>query len=154
MTNLGYEVLKILSGTTLSTAESVTGGGIGMTITSNEGASEIYKGGVIAYTNEMKEQLLGISHELLETKGAVSMEVAEAMAESARKLTGTDVALSVTGLAGPGGDAFGNPIGTVFIGYSDEKITVSKEFHFAGNRAAVRQQTIIEALHEILVHNC
>ena len=151
--NLGCKVLQTLEGKTLVTAESITGGGIGMTITTNAGASEVYKGGVITYTNEAKEKILGVPHEMLETKGAVSAPVAEAMAEGVRKLLNADIAISVTGLAGPGGDEFGNPVGTVFIGYSDKNETVSKEFHFVGNRSAVRQQTIIEALQEILVHN-
>ena len=154
MMNLGSKVLDILKGKTLVTAESLTGGGIGMTLTSIPGSSEVYKGGAITYTNEAKEKMLGVPHDILETNGAVSAPVAEAMASGIRKVLDADVAVSVTGLAGPGGDEFGNPVGTVFIGYSDEKGTLSKECHFAGNRGAVRQQTIIEALQEIIVHNC
>lgn len=151
--NLGCNVLKALSGKSLVTAESITGGGIGMTITSVPGASEVYKGGMITYTNEAKEALLGVDHGILEENGAVSAPVARAMALGARKNLKSDVAISVTGLAGPGGDDFGHPVGTVFIGYSDKNQTVSREFHFAGNREAVRQQTIIEALQMVLAYN-
>ena len=154
MMNLASEVLDILKGRTLVTAESLTGGGIGMTLTSIPGSSEVYKGGVITYTNEAKEEMLGVSRDVLEKKGAVSAPVAEAMASGIRSRLNADVAVSVTGLAGPGGDEFGNPVGTVFIGYSDNRGTVSKEYHFAGNRSAVRQQTIMEALQEIIAYNC
>ena len=150
--NLVSKVFEHLGDRTLVTAESLTGGGIGMTITSVAGSSKVYKGGVISYTNEVKEQVLGVPHEMLEKIGAVSAPVAEAMAAGVRKLLKADAAVSVTGLAGPDGDEFGNPVGTVFIGYSDKNGTVSRELHFQGNRGAVRQQTIIEALQLILVH--
>ena len=150
MMSLESKVLETLKGKTLVTAESLTGGGIGAAITAVPGSSEVYKGGVISYTNAVKEQILGVPHVILETHGAVSAPVAEAMAAGVRKLLQADAAVSVTGLAGPGGDTFGHPVGTVFVGYSDAQTTVSKEFHFAGDRAEVRQQTISEALQLVL----
>ena len=91
--------------------------------------------------------------DMLDRFGAVSAQVAEAMAIGARKRLKADASLSVTGLAGPGGDEFGNPVGTVFIGYSDKKTTLSKEFHFSGSREGVREQAVREALKLALEHN-
>ena len=150
MMSLCCDVLKALQGKTLATAESCTGGGIGAAITAVPGSSAVYKGGIISYSNEVKQVLLGIPAGLLETVGAVSAPVAEAMAKGARKALSADVAVSVTGLAGPDGDAFGNPVGTVFLGYADEKQTLSWEYHLTGNREAVRNTAIQEALRLIL----
>ena len=150
MTRLCCDVLKALEGKTLATAESCTGGGIGAALTAIPGSSAVYKGGIISYTNQVKEHLLGVSADVLEAHGAVSAPVARAMAEGARKALTADVAVSVTGLAGPGGDDYGNPVGTVFLGYSDESITLAKEYHFAGDREAVRNAAIREALALIL----
>ena len=102
-TPLCSEVLTALRGRTLSTAESLTGGGIGSALTAVPGASEVYRGGVISYVNDIKHRVLGVSAEDLETLGAVSEPVARQMAAGARRITGSDVAVSVTGLAGPGG---------------------------------------------------
>ena len=151
MMNLCCEVLKALEGKTLATAESCTGGGIGAALTAVPGSSAIYKGGVISYCNEIKHDLLGVPEEVLHSFGAVSSPVAEAMAEGARKALGTDVAVSVTGLAGPGGDEFGNPVGTVFVGYSDAYGTSCQKFVFAGDRESVRTQAVSAALQMILL---
>ena len=126
----------------IATAESCTGGMIGELLTAVPGSSAVYKGGIICYTNWVKENILGVSGEVLESLGAVSEPVAKAMAEGVRKLLQADVALSVTGLAGPGGDDYGNPVGTVCIGYADEYGAYSMTFHFEGDRESVRQQTI------------
>ena len=130
--SLCCEVLERLSGKTLVTAESLTGGGIGAALTAVPGSSEVYKGGVISYTNWVKENILGVSGEILETYGAVSSQTAQAMALGVRELLKADVAVAVTGLAGPGGDEFGNPVGTVFIGYQDEKNAQVIACHFTG----------------------
>lgn len=135
---------------TLSTAESRTGGRIGAALTSVPGSSQVYLGGVISYTNGVKEKLLSVPHAVLETIGAVSAPVAEAMAKGAREAAGSDIALSVTGLAGPGGDEYGNPVGTVFLGYADEKRVFSRKFHFQGDREAV-QTAAAEAALELLL---
>lgn len=144
------DVLARLQGRTLATAESCTGGGVGAEITSVAGASRVYVGGIVSYTNAVKARVLGVDRALLERVGAVSAPVAQAMAEGARRALCADVAVSTTGLAGPDGDEYGNPVGTVFIGYSDETRTVAREFHFQGDREQVRAQAIEAALTLIL----
>lgn len=151
--SLSAEVLTRLAGKRLATAESLTGGGIGQALTSVSGASRVYAGGIISYTNEVKHHLLGVPMELLDTLGAVSGPVAQAMAEGAKQALSTDAAVSVTGLAGPDGDEFGNPVGTVFIGYADSQTAFAREYHFAGSRADVREQTIQAALALVLERN-
>ena len=151
--SLSAKVLTALAGKRLATAESLTGGGIGQAITSVSGASAVFAGGIISYTNEVKHKVLGVPVEILDTCGAVSAPVAKAMAEGARKVIGADVAVAVTGLAGPDGDEFGNPVGTVFIGYADEKTAFAREYHFTGDRAEVREQTIEAALALVLEMN-
>ena len=153
MMSLSCDVIRKLSGKTLATAESLTGGGIGTSLTSVSGSSAVYKGGIISYTNEIKEKVLGVRKETLDKFGAVSSPVAEEMVSGVRKLLGADIAVSVTGLAGPGADDYGNPVGTVFIGYEDCTRNVSKEFHFDGDRESVRNQTIHAALELILMYN-
>ena len=148
--SLSAKVLTALAGKKLATAESLTGGGIGQAITSVSGASAVFAGGVISYTNEVKNKVLGVPVETLNTLGPVSAPVAQAMAQGARNVIGADVAVAVTGLAGPDGDEFGNPVGTVFIGYADGHTALARECHFEGNRAEVREQTIEAVLALIL----
>ena len=150
MMTLCSEVLKALEGKTLVTAESLTGGGIGAAITAVSGASAVYKGGIISYTNEVKHSILGVSLETLELHGAVSCQTAEEMAIGARKLLKSDVAVSVTGLAGPGGDEYGNPVGTVCIGFCNASESFAVKHHFEGDRESVRNQTIRAALELVL----
>ena len=151
--SLCCDVLSLLKGKTLVTAESLTGGGIGAALTAVSGASAVYKGGIISYTNEVKHQLLGVPMDTLEQFGAVSEPVARAMAEGARKALKADAAVSVTGLAGPGGDDYGNPVGTVFIGYSDAAVTEVRHCLFDGDRESIRKQTAEAALKLILKYN-
>ena len=153
MTSLASEVLSALAGKTLATAESCTGGMIGEMLTAVSGSSAVYKGGMISYWSEIKQSLLGVDGEMLQKFGAVSAPVAEAMAQGARKALEADVAVSVTGLAGPNGDEFGNPVGTVFIGYADGEKTIVRECHFFGDREAVRRQAAVAAL-EMVIKNC
>ena len=153
MTSLCCKVLEALRGKTLATAESCTGGGIGAALTAVPGSSNVYKGGIISYTNWVKHNLLGVDQKLLDTLGAVSAPVAEAMAVGVRKALQADIAVSVTGLAGPGGDEFGNPVGLVFIGYSDRSKTISRRFLFQGDRKAIRETACREALKLILENN-
>lgn len=150
MRKLCKSVLRALEGKTLATAESCTGGGIGNAITAVPGASKVYKGGVISYCNEVKQELLAVPTQMLESCGAVSAPVAEAMARGARAALQADVAVSVTGLAGPSADEFGNAVGTVFIGYADERRCFSRDFHFDGTRRQIRQAAIRAALELIL----
>ncbi len=100
---------------TLGTAESCTGGLIGHRLTEVPGSSEYFLGGIIAYSNEIKERLLGVSHATLEAHGAVSAETAIEMARGARRVLGTDIAVSVTGIAGPGGGTVDKPIGLTYL---------------------------------------
>ena len=151
--HLCCDVLNRLAGKTLASAESITAGGIGAALTAVPGASAVYKGGIISYTNWVKHNLLGVDEAILETFGAVSAPVAEAMAVGARKALQADIAVSVTGLAGPGGDEFGNPVGRVYIGYADENRSTTREFTFEGDRDAVRRQAVEEALKLILACN-
>ena len=150
MMNLCFEILKRLEGKTLVTAESLTGGGIGAVLTAVPGSSAVYKGGVISYTDEVKHELLGVDEEILRRYGAVSLWTAGAMASGVRKLLKADVAVSVTGLAGPGGDEFGHEVGTVFIGFENQAKSIAKEYRFTGDREAVRRQTTRAALELIL----
>lgn len=153
MTNPAFEVISALGSRSIVTAESCTGGGIGAALTAVPGSSAVYRGGVISYTNWVKHHVLGVPQTLLDAVGAVSAPVAEAMAAGARRVLEADIAVSVTGLAGPGGDEFGNPVGTVFIGYSDERHTISREYHFPGSREQVRSQAVNAALTLILEQN-
>jgi len=150
MMNLCCDVLKALGNRTLATAESCTGGGIGAALTAVPGASANFKGGIISYTNWVKHHLLGVDGSLLDREGAVSASVAEAMASGARKALQTDVAISVTGLAGPGGDSYGNPVGTVFVGYCDQYRVLSRRYQFTGDRDSVRAQASRKALELLL----
>ena len=150
MMKLATDVLAALKGKTLVTAESCTGGGIGAALTAVAGASSVFKGGIISYCNEVKNSALGVPQALLDEVGAVSAPVAEAMAVGARKALGADCAVSVTGLAGPDGDEYGNPVGTVYIGYSDVSKTEARHFLFHGDRESIRNQAIRAALQWLL----
>ena len=150
MTKLSCDVISKLQGKSLVTAESCTGGGIGAVLTAVPGSSAVFKGGIISYTNEVKEKMLWVDRQLLLEKGAVSAEVAEAMAVGAREQLKADVAVSVTGLAGPGGDEYGNPVGTVYIGYSDIYNTANEHHVFSGDREQIRDQATEAALQMIL----
>ena len=144
------DVLKALKGKTLATAERCAGGGIGAAITAVPGASKVYVGGVVSYTNDIKARVLGVEQAVLDKYGAVSSPVAGAMAYGVRSLMQADVAVSVTGLAGTGGDDYGNPVGTVCIGYADKRQTMAKKYRFYGDRDDIRQQAIQAALELIL----
>ena len=132
---------------TLGTAESCTGGLIGAMLTSVSGASAVFFGGIISYDNSVKEAVLGVKKETLLTVGAVSHDTAVQMAEGARHVLGTDLAVSVTGIAGPTGGTPAKPVGTVFIAVArkDGK-TLCTENHFLGDRDAVRAQTVEKAI--------
>ena len=150
MTSPAFDVIARLQGKTLATAESCTGGMIGAALTAVPGASNVYKGGIISYCNEIKHKLLHVPTEMLAQYGAVSEQVARAMASGAKTVLGADIAVSVTGLAGPAGDEFGNSVGTMYIGYADENHCIARHYLFAGDREAVRQQAVDAALQLIL----
>lgn len=153
MMSLSCDVIAALAGKTIVTAESCTGGGIGAALTAVPGSSKVYKGGIISYTNAVKINQFGVDRELLDREGAVSAPVAEAMASGARKALSADIAVSVTGLAGPDGDEFGNPVGTVFIGYANSESVFSHKYLFSGNREEIRNQAIAAALRLVLEQN-
>lgn len=125
-------------GLTLATAESCTGGLTAKRLTDVPGASAVFLGGVVSYTNGVKNHVLGVPASLLESYGAVSAPVARAMAMGIRVLTGSDLALSVTGLAGPDGDDRGNPVGTVFTALSAPEGTFVRRLTLGGGRERIR----------------
>ena len=135
---------------TISVAESCTGGLICNRLTSVPGSSNYFMAGFVTYSNEAKINLLGVDEKLIEKKGAVSPEVAKEMAEGARKNRGTDIGLSSTGIAGPGGGNEEKPVGTIHLGLSTEKEKNSRSFHFSGNRDDVKEQTSEKALRWII----
>jgi CDP-diacylglycerol--glycerol-3-phosphate 3-phosphatidyltransferase len=134
------------SGLTVAVAESSTGGMIGSLITDQPGSSSYFAGGVIAYSNAVKRDLLGVPDPVLERVGAVSREVAEAMAEGARQRLGTSLAVSVTGIAGPDADGSNKPVGLTYIAIASEARTSSREFRLTGDRLSNRRQAAFEAL--------
>ena len=129
-------------GLLLATAESCTGGLCAKRLTDVPGASQVFCGGVVSYTNDVKMRLLGVKEETLAQFGAVSGETAREMAEGVRKATGADVAVSVTGVAGPSSDEMGNVVGTVFIAFSSEQETVSEKLQLSGDREKIREQSV------------
>lgn len=136
-------------GLTIALAESCTGGLIAARLTDLPGSSQYFKGGVVAYSNELKEKFLGVPPEILEKHGAVSRETALAMAEGIRSRASSDIGLSVTGIAGPGGDTPDKPLGLVYIALSATSGTLCNRYIFPGNRASVRQGTVNAALNTV-----
>ncbi len=135
---------------TLATAESCTGGWIGKELTAVAGSSCFFNGGIIAYSNQIKQKLLNVPAEIIEQYGAVSEQVASSMAQGAKNALGTDIAIAVTGIAGPTGGRAEKPVGTVWFAWvlSDNKVVTNKEI-FAGSREQVRESTVREALEKI-----
>ncbi len=131
---------------TLGTAESCTGGLIAGTLTAIAGSSDCVEGGIVSYSNDVKQASLGVHGQTLESHGAVSEETALEMAEGARKELNVDIAVSVTGIAGPGGAVPNKPVGTVWIGVADAEGSQAKQYLFRGNREQVRLQTVKAAL--------
>ncbi len=125
-------------GLTLAAAESCTGGLTAKRLTDVPGASAVFLGGVVSYTNGVKERALGVPHDMLEEYGAVSEPVARAMAEGVRRLTCADIALSVTGVAGPDKDDRGHDVGTVYMALSAKNETTVQLLHLSGGRGAIR----------------
>ena len=147
--SLEYVVIQALKtkDLTLGVAESCTGGLIAKRLTDVPGASAAFKGGIVSYTNEVKENLLGVPPHILERYGAVSKEVAAAMAEGARRALGCDIALSATGVAGPDKDDWGNEVGTMFVAISTFKGTHVRPLHLGTRpmRERLRTQTASHA---------
>ena len=137
-------------GKTLALAESCTGGLISQLITSRPGASEFYLGCAVTYSNQAKEEILGVSHETLMEHGAVSEETAKEMAAGARRVFGSDIAAAVTGIAGPGGATDEKPVGMVCIAATDGVNTVSSINRFGGDRDTVRASSVAAAARAIM----
>lgn len=137
---------------TISSAESCTGGLIGAALTQEPGSSKFYLGGVVSYANSLKQDLLGVREETLKALGAVSEEVAKEMAEGIRSKTGSDLAVSTTGIAGPDGGSNEKPVGLVYIGFATPEGVHAEKFQFYGERDSVRQLTVQAALNGIRLY--
>jgi nicotinamide-nucleotide amidase len=137
---------------TIATAESCTGGNVAHKLTSVSGSSQYFLGGLIAYANEVKVRELGVDPAVLERHGAVSEEVARAMAEGVRRKFGTTIGVATTGVAGPTGGTDEKPVGTVWIAYADESQTVAKKLFYHKNRLLNIEYSTLQALN--LVRQC
>jgi PncC family amidohydrolase len=137
-------------GLSLATAESCTGGGLSRLLTSIPGSSGFFIGGIIAYQNRVKTAFLGVPLSTLAKHGAVSSATASAMAEGCRDRFGADIAVSITGIAGPGGGSLEKPVGLVYLAVAVEQRTRVIEHTFPGNREQVREAAIATALDLIL----
>ena len=138
--------LCVRRGWKLAVAESCTGGLIGARLTSVPGSSAYFTGGVIAYSNEMKKNLLNVPPQWLDSFGAVSGPVAEAMARGVVAAAGAHCGISVTGVAGPDGGTVEKPVGTVWVGIALPSGTTSRQYNFTGNRDEVREQAVKAAM--------
>ena len=150
--DLAQTVAKALIGKawTLALAESCTGGLVAATLTDLAGSSEWFERGYVTYSNQAKTECLGVPAETIDSFGAVSEQVAKAMAEGAQKNAGVNVAISITGIAGPTGGSIEKPVGSVCFAWATEKFTVCKTMYFAGNRQAIRAQACDYALSELI----
>jgi nicotinamide-nucleotide amidase len=142
-------VLELLRGRglTLGTAESCTGGLVGARLTDVPGSSDVFRGAIVAYSNEVKTAALGVGEELLAEHGAVSAEVAAAMAHGARRALGVDVVVSVTGVAGPDGGTPEKPVGLVFLHAAGPDGELARRLDFPGDRETIRTRAAVAALH-------
>lgn len=136
-------------GVSVATAESLTAGWIAAAVADVPGASAVLRGGVVSYHNEVKQELLGVDASLLQSRGSVDPEVARQMAQGARRVCGSDFAVSSTGVAGPEPHD-GKDVGTVFIGYAGAAGSGSVECHFTGDRQEIRGQARDVALERLL----
>ena len=137
-------------GLTLAVAESCTGGLISARITDVAGASAYFLAGLVTYSNGAKERMLSVPPDLLGAKGAVSPEVARAMARGVRAVAGADLGLSITGIAGPGGGTEAKPVGTVYMALSAGTDCLVRHYRLEGDRASVRRKAVGEALSLVL----
>lgn len=135
-----------LAGAHVTTAESCTGGGIAEAITRIAGSSAWFEAGFVTYSNEQKTRQLGVPAPLFEQVGAVSREVVEAMARGAQRGSGARFAVAVSGVAGPGGGSPEKPVGTVWLAWAVADRIFARRFQFAGDRQAVREQSVEAAL--------
>ena len=134
-------------GWTIGTAESCTGGLVAAALTAIPGSSDAVAGGIVAYADDVKAEALGVPHGLLEEHGAVSAEVADAMAKGARERLGVDVAVSITGVAGPGGGTEDKPVGLVYFHAETPLASHGSSFSFPGDRDSIRRRSVVASLH-------
>ena len=139
----------VTSGKTVSAAESCTGGLIQSLITDNAGSSDYFLGGVVSYSNEAKMNLLGVKETTLEKFGAVSEETVREMVYGVQKLMGSDYAIAVSGIAGPGGGTENKPVGLVYIGTFGKSGIVIKKNNLSGSRLEVKNKTALTALFQL-----
>jgi nicotinamide-nucleotide amidase len=135
---------------TVSTAESCTGGLVGHAITSIDGSSGYYAGGAVTYSDRLKSQILGVSTDTLTRHGAVSAQTAVAMAEGARRAFETDLATSITGIAGPGGGSVAKPVGLVYVAVTSSAGTEVRRFHWTSDRDGNKRLSAAAALQLLL----
>ena len=153
LTQLAQQVGAALKarGMVLASAESCTGGWVGEAVTSVPGSSRWYDRGFITYTNEAKQEMLGVTAQTLAEYGAVSEQTVREMAAGALKHSRAHIALAISGIAGPGGATPGKPVGTVCVAWTTRSgAGHSQSFHFQGDRAAVRRQAVAAALQGLL----
>lgn len=148
MTNMTEDLIARLrsQGLTLSTAESCTGGAIAASVTAVAGASDVFLGGIVSYSNEAKENLLGVSHETLLIHGAVSQPTVRQMVEGACRALHTDCAVATSGIAGPGGGSPQKPVGTVWMAWKTPSGVTTELHRFPGSRAEVIAAAAARAL--------
>lgn len=152
LSDLAKELGEVLGqrGWTCATAESCTGGWVAKVLTDIAGSSQWFSGGLVTYTNEAKQALLGVPQEILVTQGAVSLETVTAMAQGALPALQCDLTIAVSGIAGPGGATPGKPVGTVCFGLADAAISRAWIEQFEGDREAVRRASVAFALQKML----
>ncbi|MFU2210620.1 CinA family protein [Solidesulfovibrio sp. C21] len=134
----------------LGCAESCTGGLLSSVLTDTSGSSVWFAGAVVSYTNDIKRDVLGVPQEILDTLGAVSRETVLAMARGARGVLKADVGVAISGIAGPSGGTPQKPVGTVWIAWQSPDAVSAQHFQFTGDRQAVRQQAVREAMLGVL----
>ena len=139
-------------GFTITTAESCTGGLLAGRLVNVPGVSDIFKQGYVTYSNKAKRKLVGVKKDTLSANGAVSEKTAKEMAKGAMLMTGSDIAVAVTGIAGPDGGSPEKPVGLVYIACNFRGKTVVQEYHFSGNRKKIRESSVTAAL--VLLREC
>ncbi len=145
---LGRELLD--RGWRVTAAESCTGGGIAAAITAVPGSSAWFEAGFVVYANRFKTELTGVRETTLEREGAVSEAVVREMAEGARSRLGADLAVAVSGIAGPEGGTPDKPVGTVWIAWAGPDGTLARHYHFSGDRDRVRHETVEQSLQGLI----
>ena len=146
--NTAEKILALLkfNNFNLCSVESCSGGGVAKALTNVPGCSEVFVGGVIAYSNEIKIRLVGVNADIIENFGAVSEETVIEMADNMANIFETDFCIASTGIAGPSGGTMIKPVGTVWLGIATPSNVMTTECHFTGNRERIQEQTITEGL--------